>query len=261
MPPCGHGSWSTARRRSDRRRGPHVTVDRPPPGRKQPIINRDSIRSGAFADFVAEGAALGLLRLLTDEERQASRMRAMSQAAPGQDVWVFGYGSLMWNPAFHFTERRLGHVYGFHRSFCMWTPLGRGSPENPGLMLALDNGGSCRGVAFRIAARQVDEELDIVWGREMITGSYYPRWVTVRTESGTVRAITFVMNHKNERYAGRLPQETIIRHLATAGGKLGTAFEYLENTANHLDELGIEDGPMHVLLKRVCDYRAREQSS
>ena len=238
-----------------------MTADRPPHGRKQPVISRESIRSGAFADIVAEGAALGLLRLLTEDERRASRRQTMSQAEPGQDVWVFGYGSLMWNPAFHYVERRLGRLHGYHRSFCMWTPLGRGSPENPGLMLGLDNGGSCRGVAFRIAAHKVEEELDIVWRREMVAGSYDPRWVTVRTDLGAVRAVTFVMNHENERYAGRLPVQTIVRHLATAGGRLGTAFEYLENTVAHLDELGIDDGPMHALLGRVHAYRARERRS
>ncbi len=169
------------------------------------------------------------------------------------ELWVFGYGSLMWNPAFHYAERRLGHLHGYHRSFCMWTPLGRGSPENPGLMLGLDNGGSCRGVAFRVAGQNVEEELDIVWRREMVAGSYDPRWVTVRTELGAVRAVTFVMNHENERYAGRLPVATIVRHLATAGGRLGTAFEYLENTVAHLDQLGIADGFLHRLADRIAD--------
>ena len=228
-----------------------MTEPWPTGGRRHPVINREAIRSGAFADMIAEAAALGLFQPLSDDERRESRRRTLAAAEPGADVWVFGYGSLMWNPAFHFAERRPGHLYGYHRRFCLWTPLGRGSPDNPGLILGLDHGGSCRGVVFRLGADQVEEELDIVWQREMIAGSYRPHWATVRTPAGPVRAIAFVINQAHERYAGRLPLGTVVDHLATAAGRLGSCAEYLENTVAHLDELGINDGPMHALLERV----------
>ena len=214
-------------------------------------VKREDIEQGRIEEVLIEAERQGLMRRMPPAERQASKRRVLAELGAGEDVWVFAYGSLMWNPCIHYIDRRPALIHGYHRSFCMWTPLGRGSPENPGLMLGLDNGGSCRGVAFRIAACEVEEELDIVWPREMVAGSYDPRWVTVRTDLGAVRAVTFVMDHENERYAGRLPVTTIVRHLATAGGRLGTAFDYLEATVAHLDELGIDDGPMHALLERV----------
>ena len=145
-------------------------------------LNRDSIKNGLVQEIVAEGERLGLLKLLSPEERLQSRRETLRGVAPDSDVWVFGYGSLMWNPAFHFVEQRPARCHGYHRSFCLSTPVGRGSPDCPGLVLALDWGGSCTGVAFRIAGDQVDEELDVVWQREMVAGSYVPTWVRLATD-------------------------------------------------------------------------------
>ena len=109
--------------------------------------------------------------------RRLARERHSRSVAPDQDVWVFGYGSLMWNPAFHHVELRPARLHGWHRSFCLWNTFGRGSPEKPGLMLALQPGGACAGVALRIAADAVPSELGVLWNREMLTGAYLPRWV------------------------------------------------------------------------------------
>lgn len=215
------------------------------------MLDRESIRRGAVAEIIAEGEKLGLIKRTTAAERLASRRRMLASVTPGQDIWVFGYGSLMWNPAFEHVERRPGVIHGYHRSFCLWAPVGRGSPDNPGLLLGLDRGGSCCGVAFRIAAAQAEEELDIIWAREMVAHSYEPRWVTVRTAEDAHRAIAFVMNHDSKFYAGRLPEAIVARHIATAAGSLGPCADYLVNTVAHLDELGIRDGPLHALLERV----------
>jgi len=214
---------------------------------KAHALNREAIKNGAILDLVAEAEKLGLLRAWSHEERAAS----LAERPRGAPVWVFGYGSLMWNPAFEHVERRAGLIRGFHRRFCLWTPLGRGSPDNPGLVLGLESGGSCRGVAFRLDEAQIAEELDILWSREMVGGAYSARWVTVETDAGPVAAITFTINHGHERYAGRLHPDETARALATAAGALGSCAEYLENTVAHLDELGIGDGPMHDLLARV----------
>ena len=220
------------------------------------VYDRDDVRDGAFIALANEGARLGLLQPLTPEQRLRSRRETMAQADPGADIWVFGYGSLMWRPAFHYVEHRPALLHGFHRSFCLWVPIGRGSADNPGLMLALDNGGACRGVALRVVSEQADEELEIVWSREMLTAAYRPRWVTLRTGDRTVRAITFIVNHANDRYAGKLPAETIAHHLATAAGSLGSCADYLVNTVAHLDELSIREGPLHKLLARVRQIHA-----
>jgi len=167
---------------------------------------------------------------------------------------VFGYGSLIWNPAFEFVERRVARVRGFHRRFCLWTHLGRGTPARPGLMLALEQGGSCRGVAFRIADAAARSELEILWRREMIGGSYLARWIVVETDAGPVRAIAFTINRANERYAGRLPEDVMAATIARAHGQLGACAEYLFNTVSHLSALGIRDRPLERLRDQVARH-------
>ncbi len=218
-------------------------------------LDREAIKRGVVRDMVRESVRLGLTTPLSEEERIETLRVALAGRAPGAPLWLFGYGSLMWNPAFHFAERRTGLVHGYHPRYFLWTPVGRGSPQAPGLTLGLDRGGSCPGVAFRIAAENVSEELDIVWSREMIGGSYKARWVAVRTARGTVRALTFTTNRGHTRYAGALPSELVAAHLATARGPLGSCAEYLENTVDHLRGLGIRGGAMHDMLDRVRAYR------
>jgi cation transport protein ChaC len=215
-------------------------------------LTREQIKSGYIAEMI-RSRDHGL-RLLTDEERAAS-IRRMLADWRGEDLWVFGYGSLIWNPAFHYEESRRGRIHGYHRRFCLWTPLGRGTPDNPGLVLGLDPGGACTGVAFRVAAAKVEEEFEIIWRREMVAGAYCPTWVRVHSPgSEPWPAVTFVMNPAFERYAGRLPEEAICRTLATAAGELGSSAEYLINTVDHLVELGINDRHLLRLRDKVLAH-------
>ncbi len=194
--------------------------------------------------------AAGLL-IMSPEERVASLDATLARVAPDEDVWVFGYGSLMWNPAFHHAEQRPARLSGWHRSFCLWNTFGRGSPENPGLTLALETGGSCLGVALRVAAPDVRTELTVLWNREMLSGSYLPRWVQFASPAGPVAAVAFVANRAHDRYAGRLPIRRVAELLARARGPLGESREYLERTAAELQRHGARDGAMHVLLRAV----------
>lgn len=188
---------------------------------------------------------------LSAEEREASLVATLERVAAGNDVWVFGYGSLMWNPAFHHVESRAARVRGWHRRFCLWNTFGRGTPDNPGLMLALERGGSCAGLALRVAADAVRSELRVLWNREMITGAYLPRWVRFDADAGPIEALTFVVNRAHPRYAGRLEVPEIARRMATASGPLGTSREYLESSVAELDRLGVRDGAMHAVLKEL----------
>ena len=187
----------------------------------------------------------------TPEARAASLDATLARVEAGRDVWVFGYGSLMWNPAFHHVEQRIARAAGWHRRFCLWNTFGRGSRENPGLTLALESGGSCIGLALRVAAAQVREELTLLWNREMLMGSYLPRWVRLATADGAVDAVTFVANRANERYAGRLPVARVARLLARSRGPLGEGREYLERTVAELERHGARDGDMHALLRAM----------
>jgi cation transport protein ChaC len=187
----------------------------------------------------------------TPEERAASLETTLAQVRPGTDVWVFGYGSLMWNPAFHHVESRAARLHGWHRRFCLWNTFGRGTPENPGLMLALERGGSCTGLALRVAAEAVRSELSVLWNREMITGAYRPRWVRLASESGPVEAVTFVVNRAHPRYTGKLELREIARRMATASGPLGKSRDYLESTVAELERLGLRDRALHALLQEL----------
>ncbi len=218
------------------------------------MLTRESILNGAIYDMLT--LAQEDWRILSDEEMAESRSALLDEMEPGEDVWVFGYGSLIWNPAFHFVERRVGIAHGFHRRYCLWSHIGRGTKENPGLMLALDHGGSCRGVAYRIAQDEVDSELDVLWRREMVGGAYVPRWQTIRTADGQMRAITFIINHDHPRYTGRLTTETIVDAIANASGPMGACADYLLNTVDHLEELGIADRQLGELRDRVVEIRS-----
>lgn len=221
----------------------------------QIALTRETIREGRIAKLMAAHDAS--IIMLSEEELAASRNKAMERHEGG-DLWLFGYGSLIWNPAFDFSERRIGAINGRHRRFCLWTWLGRGSRDCPGLMLGLEAGGSCTGVAYRISAAQIESELDVVWRREMLTAAYRPIWVKAITEDEVVPALTFAINRQHERYAGKLDINHVAERLAAACGPLGTGAEYLFNTHRHLVELGLRDRYLDRLTELV---RARQQAA
>jgi cation transport protein ChaC len=219
--------------------------DAPPPDPALALLagglTRDLILSGVLPDLVR--AADPNIRVLSDEERRLS-LRAMLDQRPehGQGVWVFGYGSLIWNPSFHHIAQRLAHAPDWHRSFCLSIRSGRGTPEVPGLMLGLRPGLGATGAVFRIAEEAVEQELDILWRREMVADGYIPRWVVVSDPEGEPfgHAIAFTINPDGPGFC-ELPQRDVIERLATARGGLGTAAEYLFRTRDGLQELGIHD--------------------
>ncbi len=213
------------------------------------MLTRDAIRNGHVRRMIMEsGVRTGLL---DDDQLEHSRQCALDRVPIGRAVWVFGYGSLIWNPAFQYETKQLASIHGYHRQFCLWTHAGRGTETRPGLMLALDLGGSCRGQLFRIAPNSVEEETRVLWAREMLAGSYCPRWVRARTAGGVVDALTFIINRRHTRYAGRLPMAMVARTLATARGAIGTNVDYLNSTIAHLRELGIRDRSLEALYREI----------
>jgi cation transport protein ChaC len=213
-------------------------------------ITRESLLDGSHHARVRAGQGPHV-RYMTDEERAAHVAEMLGRAPQPGHTWVFGYGSLMWNPAFHYAERRTARIYGFHRQFCLWARGGRGSPDRPGLMLSIEAGGSCTGVAYRIAPEAACTELDVLWRREMSSRSYRPLWITAYTRRGRVPAIVFAVNRSHERYVPGLDTETVARYLATGAGLNGSCREYLFDTAEHLRELGIRDRRIETLARRV----------
>jgi len=220
-----------------------VSDSEPRTGRDGFVITRERLRDGSHLAAIRARATPDF-PIRSDEEIDASLDETLARHDTTEDIWVFGYGSLMWNPAFHFAERRLGTIRGWHRRFCLWLSRGRGSPECPGLMLALDRGGTCRGVAFRIPAIQVRQELLLVWRREMLSGAYLARWVTIATEDGPVPAVTFVVNQAHARYSGKLSEARTADHILKASGELGSCLDYFERTVRILHTLEVKDAAL-----------------
>jgi cation transport protein ChaC len=167
------------------------------------------------------------------------------------EFFVFGYGSLMWNPGFVHVDARPGLVSGCHRRFCIYSHRYRGSPARPGLVLGLDRGGSCRGVLFRLTRDQMTEALPYLEKREMISAVYKPRVVRVRHAEGQTEALCFVADRTHPQYAGMLDDEQCARIIAHSSGERGSNPDYLENTLQHLRDLGIVDRDLVRLSKRV----------
>lgn len=173
----------------------------------------------------------------------------------GGSLWVFGYGSLLWNPGFDHVSRRPARVMGWHRAFCMLLKRFRGSPENPGLMLALDYGGSCRGEIFEVAPGTEAQQIDRLLRREIpyrrLACAF--RWVRALTPDGPVRALTFYAGMRKDYFYAAHPIEDQARLIARAAGHGGSAAAYLFQTVHKLEELGIHDRYVWQLQELVAD--------
>jgi cation transport protein ChaC len=218
------------------------------------VLTRERLLSNSLDEMVR--AAFGR-HLLTPEQREESLQQTLRERpADGGPVWLFGYGSLIWNPTIHYVESRFARIEGWQRAFCLSTPVGRGTPEHPGLVLALNQGGACEGVAFRIAEDVLQQELSLIWRREMLTGAYIPRWMPLLDADGHAfgTGIAFTVNPAGPQYAN-LPEADVVHCLATAHGQLGSAAEYLFQTWEGLRRLGIRDALIEHLVVRVTAAR------
>ena len=169
-----------------------------------------------------------------------------------QPVWIFAYGSLMWDSDFPRAEAEPALLHGYHRSFCLYSYDYRGTHARPGLTLGLDRGGSCRGIAYRLHSESLAETLDLLWLREMTAPRVYDmRLLPIRTPGGRRRAFAFTVRRDHPDYAGGLPLDETARIIATAEGRRGTCREYLLGTMRHLDELGLADKPLRRLAECV----------
>ncbi|MGP9790225.1 gamma-glutamylcyclotransferase [Roseinatronobacter sp. NSM] len=173
-------------------------------------------------------------------------------------LWVFGYGSLIWDPGFAWSSRHIARLDGYTRSFCMRSIHHRGTIAQPGLVLALDRGaGHCEGIAFEIPARIAEETLEYLRARELVSAAYLERRETLSLRDGRqLDAVTYVIDRDHEQYCGGLELEEQARIIARAGGGRGPNSEYLINTAAHLGELGLRDAQLDWLAQRVREIMA-----
>jgi cation transport protein ChaC len=180
-------------------------------------------------------------KALSPTELLATLRAALDPWQAGSPFWIFAYGSLMWNPQFSWDARHVATIRGYHRSFRVWSRINRGTPENPGLVLTLERGGSCRGIIYRIDPDRVQEEMSRIWKREMTYGSYCPKWLNCIVGEESIRALAFTVNRTCSGYTGAIPEEVVVEAIASARGRYGPAHDYLFKTTETLREHGIRD--------------------
>ncbi|AYQ90010.1 gamma-glutamylcyclotransferase [Burkholderia gladioli] len=213
------------------------------------MLTRHAIETGAYRQqFEA------IPGLWTPERIDASLDATLRERPAGADeVWVFGYGSLIWNPAIEFAAHRVARLEGWHRSFCLRMLAGRAGCERPGRMLALEPGGETTGIALRLHAERLVDELRLVWIREMVLGSYRPTWAKVRLDDGSeAHAIAFVADPSREQYERDASVATAAPLIAQAAGPIGSNADYLFRLQAALREHGIGDAYVDALAEAVA---------
>ena len=189
------------------------------------------------------------------DERLLQSIRETLQRRSNEELWIFAYGSLIWNPIFHYCDRTSVTIDNWHRQFCLLAPVGRGTIDNPGLVLGLEAqpGSHCRGVAYRLPLDEIlESELLLLWRREMVVGSYIPTWITAKDGDCNLEVLAFVVNPQHAVYVD-WSNAQIVESLATASGSLGSSAEYLCNTVQGLLAAGIEDEALIKLDSLVKD--------
>ena len=172
------------------------------------------------------------------------------------ELWVFGYGSLMWRPGFAFSEQAPAALIGAHRSLCIYSFHHRGTQENPGLVLGLDEGGACRGIVFRVAKGAEEETVANLREREQVTDVYVETVMPVSLLDGSnrkLKALCYIADRGHPQYAGRLSMESQARLVRSASGRSGTNIDYVLNTVRHLEEAGIHDVELMALAARLAE--------
>lgn len=218
-------------------------------------LTREALQSGEIERLLQHGRT-GSTQM-SDQQRFDLVQSTLQNLGSNNELWVFGYGSLIWNPALDFTEQRRCSIQGFQRRFCFWTTLSRGTIDHPGLMMGLVKGDRCVGVAYRIDLERAATELDILFRREMVNFVYQPTWVETRCVDSDkcFKSLTFVVDPSNDRFANQLSQAETVSTLSTAQGPLGRNCDYLFELTKKLRELDIADPELEELEQLVVKFQ------
>ena len=182
-------------------------------------------------------------------------LEATLASRPDGDLWLFGYGSLIWNPEVVHEEVRPARVWGWRRTLRMWSRINRGTEQAPGLVFALMSGGSCSGIALRVPQHCAERELRQLWRREMPRAVYDPRWLRTRTPHGVVQALAFTLHPDSPSYTGELDDQQLIEILRNCRGRYGTTLEYVARTARALRAIGIRDAEIERIMALVDQHQ------
>ena len=178
----------------------------------------------------------------------------------GEDLWVFAYGSLMWRPGFDFLERRSARLVGAHRALCVYSFVHRGTPQRPGLVLGLDRGGNCRGIAYRVAAAKRTATIDYLRAREQVTKVYREASRAVWLDDDpqqSVHALCYVVDRGHRQYAGRLPLAQQLHYVRQGHGRSGACRDYVLAAVKELEALGVRDAGLHTLGEQIKGVHER----
>jgi cation transport protein ChaC len=211
-------------------------------------LNRQNIKDDKLREIARK---YGFGDKLLDDKTLLNSRRKLIPDNFKDDVWLFGYGSLIWNPVVKPIEKRNVQIFGYRRKYCLKSEMGRGSKEYPGLVLGLNSGGSTLGQAIKINTTSAPLELDLIWRREMITGAYIPKILKGYTVKGEINMIAFVINKSHENYLCSISEAKTALMISKAQGYLGTACEYLNKTCESLKNLGLRDSYLERLQKRI----------
>ncbi len=218
------------------------------------VLNRQALESKLLQQLLAHPELD--FKIWSDEELLRS-IETTLQQQKSDELWIFAYGSLIWNPIFDRIDRRLAIVEGWQRQFCLLAPVGRGTIDNPGLVLGLKPGNCCQGIAYRLPIDEnLKPELLLLWRREMVVGSYIPRWITGTIDNRQIELLAFTVNPEHSVYVNPSTNE-VVESLATAKGVLGSSAEYLRYTVDGLLAEGIEDSEL-IELDRLVKRRQQQ---
>ena len=191
-------------------------------------------------------------------------MKELADKHDSGDLWVFGYGSLMWRPGFDCLERVPARLIGLHRALCVYSFVHRGTPERPGLVLGLDRGGMCRGIAFRVAAGARQKTIAYLRAREQVTTVYLETWRRIELEEQArrqVRALCFIVDRSHVQYAGRLTLAECVHHVRQGHGSSGANRDYVLETVAALEKLGYRETDLHLIAERLSSGIGHQEAA
>ena len=190
------------------------------------------------------------------EEERKQRLEVIQSTRPAGPLWIFAFGSLMWNPCYEFDRREVADFAGWERKFHIWTTLARGTPETPGLGLCIEQSElSCRGIVYRLLAENEGEDWMALWDREMVSGIYQAIWADVKLETGdSIKALTFVVDKAHPQYAGGMSVSDMAKIIAGAEGKYGRCSDYLASTVEEMAKIDVIDEYLNELLAAVNSH-------
>ena len=218
------------------------------------VLNRQALESKLLQQLLSHPK---LDLEIWSDERLLQSIRDTLDKQSTKEMWIFAYGSLIWNPLFDYSDRRSVVIKDWHRQFCLLAPVGRGTIDNPGLVLGLESkeNACCEGIAYRLPMDEnLESELLLLWRREMVVGSYIPTWIKSKSGDRHIEVLTFVVDPQHPVYVN-YHIEKIVESLATAEGSLGSSAEYLDSTVQGLLAAGIED---RTLIELDCLVKQRQ---